>query len=1121
MLSFDRQGNAFGQRNASHSRTRRLAHESLEARVVLSGSPAACVVPLNDGGDAAAETVLVANSVVASEAASQNAVSLDRFASAEDVKQYLIEDAQERWGHLFGKQVSDIVCFDMESLSLSGDADFSETNVQVPDMDEPDRVETDGRYLYSLSYHDLVIREIGDDAQPTIVARLALRGYSQGMFLAGDRLIVLADDNNFRIQTRVTILDVSDPASPSVLEETLVDGTYTDARAVGDKVYLVSRSDFFLPKPLVKGELDTTTFEPRFYETKDEYLARVGDRILDLVLPAITTLDGDGETVDSGWLVEPTEIYRPHSDEQSQLSNVVVFDLNDEELGPVDAMVGVSYGAAEIYLSDDGLFVLGSQLPQWGDWWGGWTIQPAGGSNETSILKFSVDEASGKLALAAVGSVPGRLLDQFSFDTHDGYLRIATTEGSGSEMTSGLYVLQQSDETLEIVGRIDDIAPGEQIYSARFLGDQAYLVTFEKVDPLHAIDLSDPTSPEIVGELKIPGFSNYLQDIGDGFLLALGRDASSETGLYADPQVSLFDVSDLSNPQLAARYTIPVGRDGGLNLFDDHHTVAYLPEYGILTLIAPTPDESAGDGLWVFKIDTSQAAIDDGRAIEYLATIDHDDGYVNRAVRMGDKLVVSSDRGVTVHDLASPEPVLGRDEIRSICFGDSQFRQTSIPCLEDGDYLFRLDAHTTGFLTFDGLFERSDQSDATFTLYDWQMNELAVSESDYPWAQARLDWQAKAGERFFLKVSGTATDVELRILNAVSIEGEYSDSLLRITSPTWDGDVNFEIYWHGNTGRPWKHEISGQAATRRLSLDVAGVHYDIEMYTPKVVIEGSGQNALTVDVANITTGLLDRGDIIADLGDGSGTISCSGPIFGITGEGDEIGFEVTIRDFREITVNGGDVAKLRGTEGDDIFTARPGAATMELRAGHVKDWLHAYGNEPERLVRVNDFREVHAYSAPGQHDTAKFYDTPGNDRFVATPDYAKIRGREYFARAKGFRYTHAYAKAGGDDTAKMKDSSGQDVCIADSEYVRMKGDSYSNRAKFFEQVDIRARGGTGDLALLRDAVLTSRPASHVELDDLSAAVLFNGVDHFKMRGKASDERADTTTIDHLLAYWPQ
>ncbi len=1093
-------------RPASHGHSRRLTLEPLEPRVVLNGTSLSDAMFLNDAGQIT-ETALASGVVPERNVSLLTADSLDRFASAEELKQYLIQDALQRWDHLFGRRAGDGQFAVAEILK-----EYSRTSVQVPGVDESDRVATDGRYLYSLFGHELVVRQVGNDAQPTLVARLALDESVRGMFLDGDRLTIVASRFETHSQARVMVFDVSDPTRPSLVEETVVDGIYIDARAMGDQVYLIAQTDFFLPEPLVKGELDFTNYQPRYYETKEEYLARIQDQVLDLVLPRFTTADGDGHAVDSGWLVEPTDILRPLSNDQTQLSQVIVFDVGDDQPGRSDAMIVASEDAAEIHFSDHNLFVLGSRIQAWGGWWDGSMSAPVGGENETAVLQFSVGAETGKLALDATGTVPGHLLGHVSFGTQDGYLRIVTSTGTGTETRTGLHVLQQNGETFDFVGQLEGIAPGEHVYTARFAGNQAYLATVAGDDPLNAfaadgmtdlkysLDLSDPTAPAIAGELDVPGFCNYLESVGDGLLLVLGRETASRRHY---PQLSLFDVSDPGNPQLLDRFTLDAGEAGGWGGFDRSSQIAWLPDYGILTVVAATPNGTAGTAAWVFKIDPSASAAGDPPLI-HLATIQHPQE-VRRTIQVGDKLVVTSAFEASVHDFASPEAALGSEDIRSDWLGAVQVTERKLN-LAGADLWLSLEASTTGYLTFDALFDRTDQSHATLTLYDWQMNELAVSESDYPWAQARLDRLVQAGQRFFLKVSGTVAEVDLRIQNIVSYEGENTDSVLKVNCPVSDGDIEFEIYWHGNSGRPWKDEPALDALTRRLSLTVAGVHYDISINAPNVVIDGSGENSLSVDVTNITMGTSDRGNIVADLGDGCGTISCSGPVFGITAEGEEIGFEMTITDFREITVNGGDMARLRGSEGNDVLTVQPGVATMKTPTG---------------LVRVNDFAEVYGYSSSGQSDTAKLYDTTGSDRLVATPDYATLRGVDYYARAKGFRYTHAYSTAGGEDVAKLKDSSEEDLCIATSDFVRMKGEDYQYRAKRFERVTVRAHSGSGDVANLRDAVLTSTDTTEIELEDLQVAVLLSGIDRFELRGTSADNRTETKSADFLLAYWPE
>lgn len=1104
-------------------RARRLAHEWLEARVVLSGNGVGNEIALASGqGDS--ETVLVSSTVPAAATAegaesgecfaSAEELALpgvmvgqehlspgECFASAEELKQYLIEDALVRWDSLFGKQASDFYPCVIETLQ-----EYSRTGIQVAGVDEANRVVSGDGYVYSTTGADLTVRQIGDDGEPVVVARLAVTG---NLFLSGDRLTVIGSRRQMDDQVNVMVFDVSDPSQPTLLEETLLDGTCIDARAVGDRVYVITQSDFFLPEPLVVGEVDLANYQPRYYETKDVYLARIEDQVLNLVLPGFTTFDGEGQTVDSGWLVEPAEVLKPLSNAETQLSRVVVFDVGDDQPGTLDAMVVAAEDDVEIQFTEDNMFVLGSQVQCWGASCDGADSVPAGGNNETAVLQFSLDE-SGAFQLDAAGTVPGNLLGDCSFGMQDGYLHVVTTTGSDSDTSTGVYVLQQNDTELSLVGQLEGIATGEYVYTARTAGSQVYLATVGGSDPLvmfestgmtrltYSVDLSDPTSPALAGGLNVAGFCNYLQTVDDGLVLVLGRETAEKY-----PELSLFDVSDPDNPQLVDSYILDAGERGGFGGFDYSSNVAYFPDQGILTVIAAAPGGETNRSTWVFRIDPTASGGEGDSAIAYVATVDQTYA-ARRTFLVDDKLVVCSTFEVGVYDLADPNVALGTQKIvtNSVNVVEALERTEH---LIDGEIWVDLEASTTGCLTFDALFDRTDESDATLTLYDWQLNELAVSESDYPWSQARLNWQAEAGQRFFLKISGTVSEVDLRILNILSIEGENTDSVLRINAGALDGDVDFKIYWHSDSGVPWKdNETVLTVVTRRLSLDLGGVHYDFAMSTPNVVIEGSGQNALTVDVTRVGDNTCEHDPIVADLGDGSGTISCSGPIFGMTGEGEEFGFEMTATDFQNITVNGGDVAKLRGSEGNDVLTIQPGTATMETPSGSV---------------RVNDFAEVHGYSSPGDYDVAKIYDTSGDDRYVATPDYARMTGEDYCARAKGFRYTHGYSTAGGEDTAKLKDFDGDVVCVARAEYVRTKGAGYNNRAKFFEQVKVRGGGGTEDSVKLRDAVLTSVDAT-IAQNNLQAAVLLSGFEHLELRGHSSDQRPDTETIDLLLAYWP-
>jgi uncharacterized secreted protein with C-terminal beta-propeller domain len=235
------------------------------------------------------------------------------------------------------------------------------------------------------------------------------------------------------------------------------------------------------------------------YETREQFLQRVEGKVLELGLPDFTSMGPDGEVVQEGILGEASDYYRPLSSEDTNLVSVITFDMGADTPGFVATTNVPSTYAAEVYASTESLYVTN---PNWG--WG------EDARESTSILKFDLDANDGDVGLVAAGSVPGRLLNSFSMDEYEGYLRVATTEGFGENSQNKVVVLQQNGNELKTVGQTEVLAPGEQIYSVRFMGDRAYVVTFLRVDPLFVLEFPDPTTPVVSGELKITGFSFQL-----------------------------------------------------------------------------------------------------------------------------------------------------------------------------------------------------------------------------------------------------------------------------------------------------------------------------------------------------------------------------------------------------------------------------------------------------------------------------------------------------------------------------------------------------------------------------------------------------------------------------------
>lgn len=523
-------------------------------------------------------------------------------------------------------------------------ADHSNTNVQEEGVDEADLVETDGNYLYALIGNELVVT---DARTYTIVHRQTLEGSPMGLYLRGDRLTVLSwqydggpveiDESiryaagfiiptRYREFTRVDVLDVSDPSAPQRIERTELDGDYVSSRAIGDRVYVVTAESVntVVPKVFSDGHGNLV------YESRDSYLGRL-DAAIDEAMPGYEATAADG-TVTRGLLLGDDDLWTERDDSWWWYQPTITVTLLNTADGDPDiiAHANVSGWGGQIYVSADSLYIAES------DW--------ASFGNQVNLYKFSLGNDS--VVFSATGIAPGRVLNQFSMDEEGSYIRIATTEGSGQLASNGVFVLDQVAEELRTVGSVEDIAPGEQIYAARFMGNRAYLVTFVRTDPLFTIDLSDPTAPEVLGELIIPGFSNYLHPIDANHLIGIGQ-----TGTWQS-QVSLFDVGDPTDPQRVDVYTpdSPSGWSWSSAEYD-HHAFSYFPESGILAF----PVSLYKNGRYESHLEVLRIQPEEG--IEPLGAVVHQ-GTVLRSVRIGQNLFSIGTDAIEVVKLEDPDQAI-------------------------------------------------------------------------------------------------------------------------------------------------------------------------------------------------------------------------------------------------------------------------------------------------------------------------------------------------------------------------------------------------------------------------------------------------------------------------------
>ena len=523
----------------------------------------------------------------------------------------------------------------------SQNADFSQTTTQEQGVAEADVVKTDGAYLYVIDGQRLHIVQTDPAESFGEVGAIELEGYGQDMYLLGDKVVTITsigggfiyfedeflegdfvvepgiaisdsmDSNGVmpdvepmpdmgggdapiriepdvdiepdgdiepdilpmpapmpmhfeRPRTIVTVIDVSDRSHPAIESTTRLAGTLSSSRMVGGLLHLVLANH-----PNYWMDVIPTLGQP------DVDISRTSAASF---LPDYTRIDADGSSED-GALVTWESLYRPEDPDGFGMVSVVSMDIeNDAEF----TALGVVAQPNLVYSSVNALYITDASFD--------FSRVDLEERQTTDIYKFRyVDHG---VEPAGAGTVPGRILNQYSMSEHDGFLRVATTIGSRSfldgdraSQTNAVFVLDETEEGLSIVGRLEGIAPDERIQSARFIGDRGYLVTFRQIDPLFTLDLSDATNPRVVGELKVPGFSTFIVPMDEHHLLTVGQYVPPVGPQWPQSvQLSIFDISDFANPVLAHNLIIEEGSQGYSEALWNPKAFTYYAEQGKIAL---------------------------------------------------------------------------------------------------------------------------------------------------------------------------------------------------------------------------------------------------------------------------------------------------------------------------------------------------------------------------------------------------------------------------------------------------------------------------------------------------------------------------------------------------------
>ncbi|MBQ8210386.1 MAG: beta-propeller domain-containing protein [Clostridia bacterium] len=428
----------------------------------------------------------------------------------------------------------------------------STTNVQVSGVDEADIIKNDGRYIYYLNDNILTVTDCENAENMSIVSQLDVcedfaNGYANEMYIYGNKLIVLINvqtDLESEVSekasealcdcfcvvayfdTVINVYDITDKSDIELEYTQTIDGEYVTSRLVDGRIITVSSYSI-----------------PYDYVTTGDF-TEACEAVKGVSVPCYNVNGGEVKKV----AADAIECFDEDSPTQYTVTAVTDLDTLDEP--KVNAYLGGGY---EVYCTADEMFIAETVCSYWtmGEEYivtdeNGVKFQTA-----THIYKFDITD-DGVIYVDDV-VVGGTFINQFSMDKYGDYFRIATTGAKyGKDSATFVYVL---DKDLKVVGYIEDIAKGEDMKSARFMGNTLYLVTFYQTDPLFVIDLTDPTKPEIKGELKIPGFSSYLHPIGNNLVIGVGE-GGTMNGTDGSAKVSLFDVSDPCDPKEIDNYTV-------------------------------------------------------------------------------------------------------------------------------------------------------------------------------------------------------------------------------------------------------------------------------------------------------------------------------------------------------------------------------------------------------------------------------------------------------------------------------------------------------------------------------------------------------------------------------------
>jgi uncharacterized secreted protein with C-terminal beta-propeller domain len=506
--------------------------------------------------------------------------------SADELQQLLLKEATDQWEHLFGLEIQRA----FGNTTIHSRLDF---NRDFAALDENVIAHTDGEYLYVISGQSkLTIVDIRDPAAMKGMGSLELKGNARELYVLGDRLVVIADDSmswdpipmrgiyvpQWDPRQSITVYDISDRAQPEFVSRTVVDGSFIAARAEGDSIYLAIGSDIHIPQPVLTCETpvfpEARTFGPEYfqdiitfvacrYETREDYLARMSDTILEDVLPHSLTERHD-QTTSRGFLVEAENIYRDDA-KLGQLVSTVVIDVQAGTVDSAGVLTSSNSSSNFAHITPEHVYV--AVIYQ----------DHTHLRRSNRIHQFTIGD---DVQLTASARLSSLIETPFAMDEWNGHFRVASND---SGTVSTVYALDT--ETLDVVGHLTIPGRWETVH---FLDSQAYLLSHGRGNDDLVIDLSDPAKPVQRDNLDLSLPSSALIPVGGEYLIDVGRDRDLANGVELNPLVSLLNIQDLDSVELVDREKVGIEREDWITALAGRDSVQYFPAHLILAVAYQT-----------------------------------------------------------------------------------------------------------------------------------------------------------------------------------------------------------------------------------------------------------------------------------------------------------------------------------------------------------------------------------------------------------------------------------------------------------------------------------------------------------------------------------------------------